>query len=122
MGYAFIWNLDKHARRSQLELGLYLGPGFEFFNAETWVFGILSPLVRYKIPPMLAIQLEPLQMKGRVGLSDNTADSFDLHATVGAIIIFGSIEIGFDVLRYGYRLRRLDQQVIAGIRIGILRD
>ncbi len=121
-GYAYIWNLDKQARRAQLELGLYFGPGFEFFKTETWGFLTLSPLIRYKITPLLAFLLEPLQMKGRLGLSDNAGDDFQLHASVGILIVLGSLEIGFDALRYGYKLRQLDQHGIAGIRIGILRE
>jgi hypothetical protein len=121
-GYALIWNLDKYARRSQLELGLYVGPGFEFFHAETWGFVTLSPLVRFKITPMLAILGEPFQMKGRLGLSANAGDNLNLNATMGILIVLGSLEIGFDAVRYDYRLQRLDQHGIAGIRIGILRE
>jgi hypothetical protein len=121
-GYAFIWNLDKAARRAQLELGVYVGPGFEFFHDQSWGFVTLSPLVRYKLTPMFAMLLEPLQTKGRVGLSSATGESVDVYGTIGALIVFGSLEIGIDVMRFGYRLRRFDQKGIAGVRVGIIRE
>ncbi len=121
-GYSYIWNLNKRSRTTQFALGVYFGPGFEFFDSDTWGFGTVSPLARLKISPLLALLAEPLQLRARIGLSDNTEDSFELHATLGALIVLGSIEIGVDVLRYGYGPRRLDQEGIAGIRIGILRE
>jgi hypothetical protein len=121
-GYAFIWNLDKTARISQLELGLYLGPGFEFTRSNSWGFVTVSPLVRYKITPMLAMLFEPVQTKGRIGFSELADNTFDLNATMGILIVLGSLEIGLDALRYDYGLRQLDQHGIAGVRIGIIRE
>lgn len=121
-GYAYIWNLNKESKTSQFSLGLYFGPGFEFFGSDVWGFGTLSPLVRFKISPGFALLAEPISVGGHLGISDNTEDRFNFYSTLGAVLILGSIEIGVDLLRYDYRLRRLDQKHIAGMRIGILRE
>ena len=122
IGYSFIWDLQRSSKTSRPAVGFSLGAGFEFFDDDTWGFIKLSPLGRYKFTTLLTLTVEPLSISTRLKFAEKTPVVVDTHALFGFGIIFGTIEIGFDALRYSYRYKRLYQQWIAGMKIGILRE
>lgn len=122
IGYSYIFDLSKTSKTSDFGVGFYLGAGFDFFEEKVWGFLRASSLVRLKLSSVLSAVVEPISVMPRIPFSKEAITTVEPHSTLGIAFVLGSIEVHFDLLRYSYRLKQLDQGYLGGFRFGVLRE
>lgn len=122
IGYTFLKDYDREAKFSRWAYGFYLGAGGEHTSEDVWMFLRAGPVLRFKIIPLVALNLEPVTPKYSIGLSKNAGGYFDADASFGTVLMLGTFDIYLELLHYSYKLGELDQKWIAGLRFGVLRE
>lgn len=122
IGYTFLKDIDREAKFSRWAYGLYLGVGGEHDYDNVWMFLRAGPVLRFKLIPLIALNLEPVTPRYAIGLSKNAGGYFDADATFGTVFILGTFDINFELVRFSYSQKKLDQKWVAGLRFGILRE